>query len=74
MTICKGIKYKSTHFRAGAEIGDIREDKNEVDIIYTDSDGTSWTERNFNLSHLREYFRTGDYWIPKPDNVNISII
>lgn len=71
--IRKGLKYKSRHFAATAEIGEIREAKNEVDIIYTPTDGFSWVEKNSNLQHVKWAFERGDYLEDVIDKTNISI-
>lgn len=71
--VFKGLKYKADHFADYAEVGDVREDKNEVDIIYTTSEGYSWVQKNFNLSYLTACLNNGSYYIPLIDHVNISV-
>lgn len=73
--IRKGLKFKSLSFSALAEIVEVRIDKNEVDVLFTPSNGNSWVEKNMELNALKENFRTEvykEFKIPDADR-NISI-
>jgi hypothetical protein len=74
--IIKGLKFKSKTFSALAEVSEIRESKNEVDVLFTPSDGHSWIEKGMDLNLMKSYFNSGVYSVYKvPDtDKNIYII
>lgn len=73
LVITKGLKYKSHSFSASAQVFAIRKESNEVDILYTDSQGLQWVAAKCDLHALVDGFKKGTHYIPEPDKVNISI-
>lgn len=71
--ITKGLKYKSHSFSATATVYAIRKELNQVDILYTDSEGLQWVAQNCDLHALTEGFKNKTHYIPEVDKVNISI-
>ncbi len=69
--IAVGLKFRSIHFRAHAEISAIRKDKNQLDVILTSNDG-SWEEKGWNLQHTERAFEKGEYFVP-PTEPEISV-
>lgn len=72
--ICIGLKFKSVHFSADAEVVDIREAANEIDVRLTSSEGFAHIEKGWNLQHTKWGFERGEYKPVEKDEVNISII
>lgn len=70
-----GLKFKSVHFSADAEVVAIREQANEVDVKLTSSEGHARIEKGWNFQHTQWGFERGEYTPvdPKKDKVNISI-
>lgn len=73
-TIGKGTKYKSHSFSASAEIAEVRQDLNQVDILYTDSEGLQWVAKNYNLAALIDGFRNKVHYVPETETNNISVL
>lgn len=69
-----GLKFKSVHFSADAEIVAIREEANQVDVKLTSSEGHARVEKDWNLQHTKWGFERGEYIPVDPKEVNISII
>lgn len=69
-----GLKFKSVHFSADAEVVAIRESANEVDVKLTSSEGFAHIEKGWNLQHTKWGFERGEYKPVDPKEVNISII
>lgn len=69
-----GLKFKSGHFSADAEIVAIREQANEIDVKLTSSEGHARIEKDWNLQHVKWGFERGEYIPVDPKEVNISII
>lgn len=69
-----GLKFKTVHFSADAEVVAIREAANEVDVKLTSSEGFAHIEKNWNLQHMKWGFERGEYKPVDPKEVNISII
>jgi hypothetical protein len=73
IVVAVGLKYKSLTFSASATIYAIRKEVDQVDILYTDSEGLQWVAQNCSLHALAEGFKNGTHYEVKPDIVNISI-
>ena len=69
-----GLKFKSVHFSADAEVVAVRESANEVDVKLTSSEGHSHIDKGWNLQHVKWGFERGEYKPVDPKGVNISII
>lgn len=70
-----GLKFKSVHFSADAEIVAIREEANQVDVKLTSSEGHARVEKDWNIQRTRWGFERGEYISVDPKKeVNISII
>lgn len=69
-----GLKFKSVHFSADAEVVAVRETANEVDVKLTSSEGHARIEKNWNLQHVKWGFERGEYKPVDPKEVNISFI
>jgi hypothetical protein len=69
-----GLKFKSTHFSADAEVVAIREAANEIDVMLTSSEGHAHIEKGWNLQHTKWGFERGEYTPVDPKEVNISFI
>lgn len=69
-----GLKFKSVHFSADAEVVAIREAANEIDVKLTSSEGFAHIEKGWNLQHIKRGFERGEYIPVDPKEVNISII
>jgi long-subunit fatty acid transport protein len=70
--IAAGLKFKSIHFAMDAEIKEVREKQNEVDVILTPSNGHAWVENAWNLQHVGWGFQKGEYYVPKKE-ISISV-
>lgn len=73
--IHKGLKFISTTFSAKAEVVDVREDKNEVDVKIIPSDGNEYIEKGWNLKRFKRGFENGDFQVYKQNDAdrNISV-
>lgn len=71
--ITPGLKFTSTHFTATAEIKEVREKDNEVDVILSPSDGHAWVEKGWNLEHLKWGFERKEYNPIVKELNNISV-
>lgn len=69
-----GLKFKSLHFSADAEVVAIREAANEVDVKLISSEGHARIASDWNLKHVKQRFDCGEYFPIDPKEVNISII
>lgn len=69
-----GLKFKSVHFSADAEVVAIREAANEIDVKLTSSEGFAHIDKGWNLQHTKWGFDRGEYIPVDPKEVNISII
>ena len=69
-----GLKFKSTHFSADAEVVAIRESANEIDVKLTSSEGHAHIDKGWNLEHTKWGFERGEYIPVDPKEVNISFI
>lgn len=71
-----GLKFKSVHFSADAEVVAVREAANEVDVKLTSSEGHARIEKGWNLKHMKLGFERSEHKPvdPAKDKVNISII
>lgn len=68
-----GLKLRSVFFSSVIEIVEIREARNQVDVIVTPSDGNAYVQKNWDLSELKHGFQKGDYFLPDVDNSRISV-
>lgn len=59
--IKKGMIFTSKLFSAKGEVSAIREEANEVDIIFSPSDGHDWIQKDMNLQQLKDCFQRGDH-------------
>lgn len=73
MTVTAGLKFTSVHFRMKAQIKEVREKENEVDVILTSIEGDSWVEKNWNLQHVKWGFEKGEYKVAEIDKTNYSV-
>ena len=71
-----GLKFKSVHFSADAEVVAVHEAANEVDVKLTSSEGHAHIEKGWNLQHTKWGFERGEYIPVDPvkDKVDISVI
>jgi len=68
-----GLKFKSVHFSADAEIVAIREQDNEIDVKLTSAEGHAHIDKGWSLQHTKWGFERGVYIPVDPKEVNISI-
>ena len=69
-----GLKFKSVHFSADAEVVAIREAANEIDVKLTSSEGFAHIEKSWDLQYTKTRFECGEYIPIDPKEVNISVI
>lgn len=65
--IAVGLKFKSLHFSMDAEVKEVREESNQLDVILTPSDGHAFVDKGWNLQHTKWGFERGDYFVLPPE-------
>ncbi|MFT3679441.1 MAG: hypothetical protein QM791_04160 [Ferruginibacter sp.] len=73
VSIRKGIQFEAASFMTPAEVHEIREKENEVDILFKGTDGISWIEKGWNLSEFQKGFKSGNYKEKEKDNSTVSV-
>lgn len=71
--ITPGLKFTSTHFAATAEVKEVRDEANEVDVILISTEGHSHVEKGWNLQHMKWGFERKEYNPIVKDITNISV-
>lgn len=71
--IKNGILFKSVCFAGQAEVASVREAANEVDIVFTPTDGNRWEQKAMDLQALKDAFSKGYHTEIEKSANNITI-
>ena len=70
--ITVGLKFTSKNFDMTAEVHAVRPEQNQLDVLLTPKNGSSWIDDNWNLQHTIWGFENGEYTATPPTDTEQS--